>query len=128
MVLVSWFLCLASCNTPEKMLCRTWRVIDVDFDAQAMNVSLQDKPLIVRNLKDSTMIVFRTNHTYTATFPQKHEQGLWNFNAHKDSLYTRNSDAGAACKINVLSKIALDLDINGSDGSKFKFVMAPVQK
>ena len=123
-----FFVFCSSCNTPEKLLCRTWRLVDAEFDEYAFNLTAEQKPTMIKQLRDSCVFTFNKNHTYQLKLTQNTETGTWNFNAHHDTLYTQNEHTGAACKINVLSKIAFDADIFARDGSRMKFILAPEKK
>jgi hypothetical protein len=116
------------CNTPEKLLCRSWRLVDVEFDESTVNLSKEEKPLLIQQLRDSCLFTFNKNHTYSLKLPQRMEYGSWSFNKDHDTLYAQNDHTGTASKINVLSKIALDVDAYSRDGTHAKYVLAPVNK
>ncbi len=119
-------LLVASCNTTEKLLCRTWRVVDVDFDEASVDVSKLDKPQLVQQFKDSCVFSLSKEHTYSIKLPQRTETGVWSLSKSKDTIFSQNEHAGTVSKINVLSDIALDIDAYSSDGVRMKFVFAPV--
>ncbi|HLP21878.1 MAG TPA: hypothetical protein VK174_16305 [Chitinophagales bacterium] len=118
---------VASCNTPEKLLCRSWRLVDVEFNEHDVNLSTADKPEMVKQLRDSCLFVFNKDHTYSMKLPQRTETGVWNFSSKKDTIYSQTEHSGTASKINVLSKIALDVESYSKDGVKMRFVLAPVE-
>jgi len=121
-------LIVSGCNSPKKLLCRQWRLVDAEFDETSVNLTKEQKPLMIKQLRDSCLFTFYKDHSYTSKLPQQTETGRWNFSRKCDTLYTQNDHTGAFSKINVLSKIALDLDVQSKDGVKMKFVLAPVQK
>lgn len=121
-------LSVSSCNTQEKLLCRTWKLVDVEFDEATVNITKEQKPKMIQQLRDSCLFVFSKDHSYSLKLPQQIETGVWNFSKQRDTLYTQNDHTGSAAKINVLSKIALDVDAYARDGTHMKFVLAPVQK
>ena len=122
---IVFFLFLSSCNTPEKLLCRTWRLVDAEFDESSFNLTAEQKPKMIQQLRDSCVFTFNKKHTYQLKLPQNNETGVWNFSAHHDTLFTQNDHTGAYSKINVLSKIAFDIDIHARDGSNMKFILTP---
>ena len=119
---------VSSCNSSEKLLCRSWRLVDAEFDEASVNVSKEQKPLMIKQLKDSCLFTFNKDHSYITKLPQRIEKGTWSFNKKCDTLFTQNDHTGSSSKINVLSTVALDMDIHSKDGVNLKFVLAPVQK
>ena len=119
---------VSSCNSSEKLLCRTWRLVDIEFDESSVNISKEQKPDMIKLLKDSCLFTFNKDHSYISKLPQKFENGTWRFSKKCDTLFTQNDHTGSSSKINVLSAIALDMDIHSKDGVNMKFVLAPVQK
>ena len=119
-------LVLQACNTPEKLLVRQWKLIDVEFNEKEYNITLADKPEMVKQLRDSCLFVFYKDHTYSFKLPQRTEVGTWEFSRSKDTIFTKTEHGGAASKVNVLSKIALDVDSYAGNASKIHYVLAPV--
>ena len=125
--IVCCLLFAVSCKTHEKLLCRTWKLVDADFDEASANLTKIEKPLMIQQLRDSCLFIFNKDHTYSMKLPQRIETGKWSFSKNYDTLYSQNDHTGAASKINVLSKIALDVDVYGRDGTRMKFSLAPVE-
>lgn len=118
---------LAACNTPEKLLCRSWRLSDVDFDAATVNLTAEEKPLMVQQLRDSCLFTFNKDNSYLLKLPQNTETGEWRFSSKHDTLFTANEHTGAVSKINVLNKMTLDIDVYSRDGMHMKFILAPLK-
>jgi hypothetical protein len=127
-IFVLMVLFAAGCHTQEKLLCRTWKLVDAEFDEATVNLTKKEKPLMIQQLRDSCLFVFNKDHTYMLKLPQRIEKGVWNFSKHGETLYTQNDHTGTMSKINVLSEIALDVDAYSRDGTHTKFVLAPVKK
>lgn len=124
---IFFFMFLSGCNTPEKLLCRNWRLVDVEFNENEYQLTLEQKPQMIQQLRDSCLFVFNKNHTYSFKLPQRIETGIWELSRKKDTIYTRMEHGGSASKINVLSKIALDVDSYTGNAGKIHYVLAPVE-
>ncbi len=124
---IFFFMFLSGCNTPEKLLCRNWRLVDVEFNENEYQLTLEQKPQMIQQLRDSCLFVFNKNHTYSFKLPQRIETGVWELSRKKDTIYTRMEHGGSASKINVLSKIALDVDSYTGNAGKIHYVLAPVE-
>lgn len=118
---------LTGCNTPEKLLCRNWRLVDVEFNENEYQLTAEQKPQMIQQLRDSCLFVFNKNHTYSFKLPQRIETGVWEFSRKKDTIYTRMEHGGSTSKINVLSKIALDVDSYTGNAGKIHYVLAPLE-
>lgn len=121
-------LLIAGCNTPKKILCRTWKLTDVEFDEKAVDLTAEQKPLLIQQLKDSCLFVFNKDHTYRLKLPQNNEAGTWSFSKKKDTIFTQNNHVGAINKINVLSKTLLDVNTYSKDGVNSRFILAPSER
>lgn len=115
-----------ACNTPEKLLVRQWKLVDVEFNEKEYNITLAEKPEMVKQLRDSCLFVFYKDHTYSFKLPQRTEVGTWEFSRGKDTIFTKTEHGGAASKVNVLSKIALDVNSHAGNASMIHYVLAPV--
>lgn len=124
---IFFFMFLSGCNTPEKLLCRNWRLVDVEFNENEYQLTLEQKPQMIQQLRDSCLFVFNKNHTYSFKLLQRIETGVWEFSRKKDTIYTRMEHGGSAAKVNVLSKIALDVDSYTGNASKVHYMLAPVE-
>lgn len=122
-VLVVFF---GACNTPEKLLSRTWKASDIDFDETKLYYDLTMKRQLVSELKDTMLFVFNKDHTYKLQLPDRVELGTWRFNAGKDTLFTNNENGGAASKINSLTKEFLNIESVDRNGMHMKFILVPV--
>lgn len=100
---------------------------DVDFDAATVNITAEEKPLMVQQLRDSCLFTFNKDHTYMLKLPQNMETGEWRFSKKHDTLFTANEHTGAISKINLLTKEALDIDVHSRDGLHMKFLLSPVK-
>lgn len=119
-------LCMASCNTPEKLLCRSWRPTYVDFDEAKLYYDPAIKADIVAQLKDTLLFVFNKDHTYSVRMPDRVERGTWRFSAKHDTIFTNNENSGAYSKVNSLTKEFLNVETHDKNGMEMKFILKPV--
>jgi hypothetical protein len=117
---------LTSCNTPEKLLCRSWRPTFIDFDEAKLNYDRSMKEEIVAQLKDTVLLTFNKDHTYRLRLPDRTESGNWRFSAKHDTIYTNYEHSGAASKVNSLTKEFLNLESLDKNGMEMKFIFKPV--
>ena len=115
---------LVACNTPEKMLCRSWHAQDVDFDETKLYYDRDLKGKIIQQLKDSMEVTFNKDHTYRLKLPDRYEVGTWRFNATKDTLFTNAEHSGAASKINSLNKQFLNVETMDKNDMYMKLIWA----
>lgn len=120
-------LMLASCSTPEKLLCRTWRPTDIDFDETQLSYDPSMKGEIIQQLKDTLVLTFHKDHTYRLQLPDRAERGTWRFNDTNDTLYTNNENSGGLTKINSLTKEFLNVESHDKNGMDMKFIFQPVK-
>lgn len=114
------------CNTPKKMLCRTWDVVYMDFDAKQVGITPQMKGIMVKQYEDSANFTFIKDGSYYLQVPEARDTGTWTLSRKADSLY---ADAGTykfVSKIARLNKDTLSLDTKTSDGLHIKFMCKPV--
>ena len=121
-------LLIGSCNSSEKLLCHSWRLVDVQLDEATVNLTKEQKPKMLQQLRDSCRFTFNKDHTYNIKLPQKNEVGVWSFSKNHDTIYSQNDHTGSFSKINVLSETTLDIDVRSRDGSHYKFILTPVQQ
>ncbi len=118
-------LTFGSCNTPEKLLCRTWHPIDIDFDETKLYYDRSMKGEIIQQLKDTMLLTFNKDHTYRLQLPDRAERGTWRFNAAKDTLYTNYENGGGMTKINSLTKEFLNVETHDKNEMGMKFIFQP---
>lgn len=121
-----FMLFLGACNTPEKLLCRTWKATDIDFDETKLYYDKGMKDEIVTQLKDTMLFTFSKDHTYWLRLPDRTEQGTWRFSAKHDTLFTNYEHGGSASKINSLTKEFLNAESHDANGMSMKFILVPV--
>ena len=63
-------LSITSCNSSEKLLCRNWRLVDVQLDEATINLTKEQKPKMLQQLRDSCRFTFNKDHTYNIKLPQ----------------------------------------------------------
>lgn len=117
---------IASCNTPEKFLCRTWQPTFVDFDETKLYYDPAMKTEIVAQLKDTLLFVFNKDHTYSVRMPDRTERGTWRFSPKCDTIYTNYENSGAFSKVNSLTKEFLNVETFDKNGMEMKFILKPV--
>jgi hypothetical protein len=117
---------IASCNTPEKLLCRTWQPTFVDFDETKLYYDPGMKADIVAQLKDTLLFVFNKDHTYSVRMPDRMERGTWRFSPKYDTIYTNYENSGAFSKVNSLTKEFLNVETYDKNGMEMKFILKPV--
>lgn len=117
---------LGACNTPEKLLCRTWKPSDIDFDETKLYYDRGMKNDIIAQLKDTMLFTFNKDHTYSLRLPDRTEQGTWRFSARHDTLFTNYEHGGSSSKINSLTKEFLNAESVDANGISMKFILVPV--
>ena len=117
---------LWSCNTPEKLLCKSWQPTFVDFNEAQLYYDQGMKADIIAQLKDTLLFTFNKDHTYSVRMPDRIERGTWRFSANHDTLFTNNENSGAYSKVNSLTKEFLNVETFDKNGLEMKFILKPV--
>lgn len=114
---------MAACNTPEKMLCRKWTLTDVDFNEKELGYTAEQKPEMVKQMRDSCLFNFKKDHTYSARLIAGTDTGRWRFSKNGDTLYTQTGLVSSFSKINTLNKNTLDIMAYPGNSSPIKLVL-----
>jgi hypothetical protein len=120
----SLLILLAGCNPTEKLLIRTWKLQDVDFNVADFNLTPAEKPLMVQQMRDSCLFDFKKDHTYSARLTGITDTGTWKLNKAGDSIYTKVGLRLTAAKIKVLNENRFEVDVP-SGNNAIKFVLVP---
>lgn len=115
-----------SCNTPKKMLCRTWDVVQMDFDASRLSLAAGMKERLIKQYEDSARFAFTKEGIYTVIVPEMRDTGTWELSKKGDSLYAKAPLYGMVAKIKALTKDSLNLDSKTTEGISINFVCKPV--
>jgi hypothetical protein len=118
---------LSGCNSSEKLLCHSWKLADIEFDESAFNLTKDQKPAMVKQLRDSCLFNLKKDHTYWARLTETTDTGTWQFNAAKDTLYTKVNGRTTASKVNTLTATNLNLFATDQSGTVIKFYLVPVK-
>lgn len=123
--LSSLILGLAACKvSQEKLLCKTWRVAEVDFSDKLVAEPWQ-KPLIVQQLKDSMIVVFGKDKTYHLYRPGGNEVGSWELNKKTNTLYVRTQHSGSTNKISILTENKMEVNVKDESGVDLQLTLTP---
>ena len=114
------------CNSPKKMLCRTWDVVYVDFDTKQMTIPPQMKGVLIKQYEDSAQFTFEKNGAYYLQVPEARDTGTWALSRKADSLYANAKTYQLTSKILKLNKDTLSLDARNNDGLRISFVCKPL--
>lgn len=114
------------CNTPKKMLCRTWDVVYMDFDAKQLSLADGMKGQLVKQYQDSTFFTFEKNGKLYLQVPEARDTGTWALSRKADSLYANATNYTFTSKVLALTKDSLSLDSKTRDGVKVKFICTPL--
>ena len=116
---------LSGCTSPEKLLCRTWKVDSVDFNQPKSEFEAK----IQKSVKDmipELVFSFRRDSTYTGGKKDEPLTGKWWFTDKKKGLVLTNAQQQTNGKIITLSKSKLVMDNTGPLGNDIKFTLSPV--
>lgn len=114
------------CNTPKKMLCRTWDVVYMDFDAKQLSLAEGMKGQLVKQYQDSTFFTFEKNGKLYLQVPEARDTGTWALSRKADSLYANATNYTFTSKVLKLTADSLSLDSKTRDGINVKFVCTPL--
>lgn len=125
-IAVMLLLTAIGCNSPKKMLCRSWDVVYIDFDAKQLGITPQMKGVMVKQYEDSANFTFDRKGNYYLQVPEARDTGTWALNRKADSLYANAGTYKFTSKILSLTKDTLSLDSKTNDGVNIKFVCRPI--
>lgn len=114
------------CNTPKKMLCRTWDVVYMNFDARQMDLAPGMKGILIKQYEDSASFTFAKDGSYYLQVPEARDTGTWALSRKADSLYASARTYKFASKILLLTKDTLSIDTKTNDGLSISFVCKPL--
>lgn len=114
------------CNTPKSMLCRTWDVVAMDFDAKQLSLAAGMKEQLVKQYQDSTYFTFMKNGNLYLQMPEARDTGTWALSRKADSLYANATNYTFTSKVLKLNNDTLSLDSKTRDGINVKFVCKPL--
>ncbi|HRG89431.1 MAG TPA: hypothetical protein PLW44_10455 [Chitinophagales bacterium] len=78
---------LSSCTSTEKLLCRTWRVDDVQFLPSATPMNDKMNELLAENMKTKLTFTFQADSVYKVNNNGKETTSKWWFAKDKKSFY-----------------------------------------
>jgi len=122
---ISLTLGLAACKvSQETLLCKTWRVAEVDFSDKLVAEAWQ-KPLIVQQLKDSMVVVFGKDKSYKLYRPGNNEDGTWELNKKTNTLYVRTQHSGSENIIHSLTADKMEVTVKDKGGVEMQLTLTP---
>jgi len=116
---------LSGCTSPEKLLCRSWKVDNVDFSPPKSDFEAR----IQKSVKDmipSLSFTFKRDSTYTGGNKAEPTTGKWWFTDNKKSLVLTNAQEQTNSKIITLTQKKLIMNNTGPQGNAIKFTMSPL--
>lgn len=119
-------LALSGCTSPEKLLCRAWKVDAVDFSPPKSDFEARIQKS-VKDMVPSLAFTFRRDSTYTGGNKAEPTTGKWWFTDKKRSLVLTNAQEQTNSKIITLSKTKLVMNNTGPQGNAIKFTMSPLE-
>ncbi|MCS6934275.1 MAG: hypothetical protein NZM35_03865 [Chitinophagales bacterium] len=116
--------CSIGCATPQKILCGTWRLEDIEFDEKLVSDPSM-KPEVVRQLKESMRVVFTRDGKYAVKLPEGTETGTWCYDKKSRTIITRTSHSGATTTLRSITAHRLQLEVNDQNGIQMKMTLIP---
>lgn len=126
LILALALLTAIGCNSPKKMLCRTWDVVHIDFDAKQLGITPQMKGVMVKQYEDSANFTFDKKGNYYLQVPEARDTGTWVLSHKADSLYANARTYKFTSKILKLNSDTLSLDTKTNDGVRISFLCRPL--
>jgi hypothetical protein len=123
-LIVSGILLLNSCSTPEKLICRTWKVDKVDFNEPKNEFESKIQQSIKQMVPD-LRFTFKRDSTYIGGKEGTPLTGTWWFTNKKRGIVMTSAEQKTDGKIITLSKTSLVIDNTGPQGNEIKFVLSP---
>lgn len=118
-------LSLAACKvSQEQLLCKTWRVSEVDFSDKLVSEAWQ-KPLIIQQLKDSMIVVFGKDKSYKLYRPGGNEEGSWELNKKTNTLYVRTQHSVSTNMISTLTEEKMEVNVKDKSGMEMQLTLTP---
>ncbi len=120
-----FILLLSGCSTPEKLICRTWKVDKVDFNAPKSEFEAKIQQSIKQMVPD-LRFTFKHDSTYVGGKEGTPTTGRWWFINKKKAIVMTSEEQQTNGKIITLNKTSLVIDNTGPQGNEIKFVLSPV--
>ena len=121
---------LASCSSPAKLLCRTWKIDDVQFKDSLNTLTQSQKDLVSKSLKSDLLFTFKSDSTYLVRNSGNTTTSKWWFTGNKkvNTLYTQGDDGKIVkSKINKVTKTYLQFESEGQEKQSFLFTCSPTK-
>jgi hypothetical protein len=83
--MLSWL--LSSCTSTEKLLCRTWKVDDVQFLQSATPMNDKMNEALAENMKNRLTFTFQADSVYKVNNNGKETTSKWWFSKDKRSFF-----------------------------------------
>ncbi|MDB5282267.1 MAG: hypothetical protein JWO06_1342, partial [Bacteroidota bacterium] len=93
---------LSSSNSPEKLICKTWKVEKITFDEKPGLFTAEQRQGIADQLIKNATFSFQKNGTYTVTTNDINTSGSWFFVPGKKGFHTESDGIKADFKIQQL--------------------------
>jgi hypothetical protein len=125
-ILISLILMLASCNSTQKLLCKTWKVDDVDFgNGGKVGGAIQKQ---IKQQLTTFKLSFKKDGTYIIDRVDSSVVGKWSFSDDKKMVHTKSSIGNTDEKLLVLSKTKLVFEAsNPEKKNSMTFTCSPVK-
>ena len=121
---------LASCSSPTKLLCRTWKIDDVQFKDSLNTLTQSQKDLVSKSLKSDLLFTFKVDSTYLVRNAGNTTTSKWWFTGNKkvNTLYTQGDDGKIVkSKIYKVTKTYLQFESEGQEKQSFLFTCSPTK-
>jgi len=118
---------MASCSSPVKMMCRTWKINDVQFLDSLNTFTPAQKEMLTKSLKTNITFTFFPDSSYQVTSSGEVHNSKWWFTAGKNGFYTITPEGKTIeGRILELKKNYLRFESAGEENQNFRFTCSPV--
>ena len=118
-------LSLAACNSPEKLICRTWKIEKADFDEAHSSLSADQRKSVSEQLTHSTLFTFKKDSAYVVLTKEGETAGKWKFTADKKGFHSETGAVKVDMAIIQLDKKKLVFEGVAVMADKVRFTCVP---
>jgi len=120
---------VASCSSPVKMMCNTWKVDDVQFLDSLNTFTPAQKEMLTKSIKTTLVFTFSADSSYQVrSSGEVHNNKWWLVTTKNGKLFYTTTPEGkmAEAKILELKKNYLQFESAGEENQSFRFTCSPI--